>query len=659
MKKILKLLLVVLFIVILGCSSDGGGDGESTQLSSEKTITEYSLAGVAGTIDETGKTISVSMPYGTDETSLIASFVTTASSVEVGGIKQVSGATANSFTSPVTYTVKAADGSTQNYVVTVTIKQPYSATASIDKKILQPYLRSKSYGSLEEAKNIDKSKQDGLILGLIAFNLIIDYQDTGNDDYLITAKEYLDYLRYRFEAKYSNNNVFTWKYDYAWGALAPGWWSCMDNAINALAFKAGAEAFANPGYEQLYKKALNGLLLTVPEGGSVLWITPDSYWLSEYTWEGSTLANEYYVLNGYTFSLLALRIIASVTGDQNYATMYNYALNSYKNIYNQFYTPDGKWTYYMLSPKEIEPMHYAIFDALLLESLYEISHDQFFAIELAQRRQLIKNEYPLQIDPNNNYIFSLLGPPWPYWIDTYVIKIDFMAGNELLGQKVSYSGYQYDIPPRERYFLSGSIPEGATRAVVWSETNGTAFKLYEVDIATSQRVSPVQPLSINFNLTCGYDAVFQNADTLLIDPSIVTVPGEEHYYNTQGRIMLTLNQPISRIANKYFGIHVTPQQNVTSLEVMVFDDKDVVASQYYIALKGGVDNLLILNWLGFNNIEALSDTIKEIQIKIHTDTTANSYTMKVGDILTFRDNSAVKYYLDHNECYIPEKDKKI
>ncbi len=195
--------------------------------------------------------------------------------------------------------------------------------------------------------------------------------------------------------------------------------------------------------------------------------------------------------------------------------------------------------------------------------------------------------------------------------------------------------------------------------MLWSETNGIAFKLYEVDIATSQRVSPVQPVSVNFNLTCAYDAVCKNADTLLIDPSIVTVPGEEHYYNTQGRVMLTLNQPISRIANKYFGINLLPQQNVTSLQIMLFDDKGVVASQYHIPLKGGVDNLLIMNWLGFNNIEALSDTIKEIQISIHTHTTANSYTIKINNILTFKDNSAVKYYIENNECYIPEKEKTV
>jgi hypothetical protein len=41
-------------------------------LSSAKAITAFSLAGVTGTINETGKTIAVVMPYGTDVTALVA-----------------------------------------------------------------------------------------------------------------------------------------------------------------------------------------------------------------------------------------------------------------------------------------------------------------------------------------------------------------------------------------------------------------------------------------------------------------------------------------------------------------------------------------------------------------------------------------------------------
>ena len=71
--------------------------------------------------NETAKTIAVSVPYNTDVTALVARFTTTGLSVKVGSTVQVSDTTANDFTGPVTYTVTAADSSTQKYVVTVTI----------------------------------------------------------------------------------------------------------------------------------------------------------------------------------------------------------------------------------------------------------------------------------------------------------------------------------------------------------------------------------------------------------------------------------------------------------------------------------------------------------------------------------------------------------
>ena len=67
-----------------------------------------------------GTAIAATVPYGTNVTALIATFSTTGASVAVGATAQSSGITANNFTSPVTYTVTAADSTSQNYVVTVT-----------------------------------------------------------------------------------------------------------------------------------------------------------------------------------------------------------------------------------------------------------------------------------------------------------------------------------------------------------------------------------------------------------------------------------------------------------------------------------------------------------------------------------------------------------
>jgi probable HAF family extracellular repeat protein len=87
-----------------------------------KAITGYSFEslGAVGTIDENAKTIAVNVPRGTDATALVATFTTTGSSVRVAGVVQVSGTTANDFSSPVIYKVRALNGSTASYTVTVT-----------------------------------------------------------------------------------------------------------------------------------------------------------------------------------------------------------------------------------------------------------------------------------------------------------------------------------------------------------------------------------------------------------------------------------------------------------------------------------------------------------------------------------------------------------
>ena len=115
MKKLYMLLMAAFFMLITGC----GGNGGDSAPSSVKAITAFSLNRVFGTINETGKTIAVAMPFGTDVTSMVATFTTTGASIKVGSTIQTSGTTTNDFTSPVVYTVTAVDAETQNYTVTV------------------------------------------------------------------------------------------------------------------------------------------------------------------------------------------------------------------------------------------------------------------------------------------------------------------------------------------------------------------------------------------------------------------------------------------------------------------------------------------------------------------------------------------------------------
>lgn len=104
----------------------------TVSLNSAKAITMFSFANpaVTGVINENSKTITLAVPYGTDLTSLIASFTTTGASVKVGSTVQVSGTTPNNFTNPVIYTVTAEDGSAANYKVTAAFQPNYVSLQS-------------------------------------------------------------------------------------------------------------------------------------------------------------------------------------------------------------------------------------------------------------------------------------------------------------------------------------------------------------------------------------------------------------------------------------------------------------------------------------------------------------------------------------------------
>ncbi|MEI6079707.1 MAG: hypothetical protein WCQ53_03610, partial [bacterium] len=81
--------------------------------SSGKAITEFSLAGSAGTISSTN--IAVTVPHGTNLSSIAPTSITH----NGASIAPAVGAVLD-FTMPVAYTVTAADGSTQTYMVTAT-----------------------------------------------------------------------------------------------------------------------------------------------------------------------------------------------------------------------------------------------------------------------------------------------------------------------------------------------------------------------------------------------------------------------------------------------------------------------------------------------------------------------------------------------------------
>ncbi|MCV9389328.1 LamG-like jellyroll fold domain-containing protein [Reichenbachiella ulvae] len=118
-------------------------DGVTTQawevssyygIDEDATLSSFSFPEQTGTATIGSNTVDIEVAFGTDVTALVASFETTGGGpVDIGGVAQTSGTTANDFTNSVVYTVTSNNGNvTQDYTVTVTVADGLLAYYSFD-----------------------------------------------------------------------------------------------------------------------------------------------------------------------------------------------------------------------------------------------------------------------------------------------------------------------------------------------------------------------------------------------------------------------------------------------------------------------------------------------------------------------------------------------
>ena len=129
----------------------------SAASNSANAITSFTVDGVAGIIDGEAKTISVTVPYGTDVTAL-APVITVPPEASVSPDP----GTARDFSEPQAYTVTAGDGDTETYTVTV------SAASNSAKAIISVTIDGIAGIIDEEAKNVSVTVPYGTEVSALA-----------------------------------------------------------------------------------------------------------------------------------------------------------------------------------------------------------------------------------------------------------------------------------------------------------------------------------------------------------------------------------------------------------------------------------------------------------------------------------------------------------
>lgn len=537
----------------------------------------------------------------------------------------------------------------------------------LPNEILLPYLWSRPYAELSDAQALDYSKMDGLNLGQTALNLLVDYQRSRyKAEYLIEARRCLDYLARECPLRHETDFSIVWQYPYAHGALQAGWWSCMDQAVNALAFHAAYQVTGSQFYRRVAEKAITGLISNIQQGGTLLKLGENEAWLSEYAGPEIDQATELYVLNGFSFALLALDILSKEMLESSDTKIsisiikdaFKKCRDGFVSKRSLYYSTNENWHYYMLNPKTIESAHYAIFDLMLFCSLYNATGDPVFKEEIEHRRALLARHYPVEYDASGQYLFSLLGAPYPYWIDVYGIKVSFYREGKLLGSHSQTQALNRAVPLLTRGFLRGQIPPGADRVRVESICQNRRFLLYETAIDLEHAVSTLTwadtPLPVVAKAF--FDMIQLSPRQFRLDPSIVTMPSDpESYYNNQGRIEFDLASPICRDEWRYLALQIRPSIDVTSMRIVLTDVNGAEASQYYKPLRGGVDNLIVCAWSGFTDISTLDREVKNVTLTFYTSSTDPVCELEVKEFLILRDNTALYNCINRVGGYFPEE----
>ena len=141
-------IMAAMMVVALGAGVITPGRAEAAASDKAITLFNFSTPRSPGIINEAAKTITVYVPNGQAVTSLTPSITTTSTKSPTSSRVSPASGTANNFTNPVTYTVTAADLSTQAYIVTVII------SATTDKAIKQFWSYSYSaMGTINESNH--------------------------------------------------------------------------------------------------------------------------------------------------------------------------------------------------------------------------------------------------------------------------------------------------------------------------------------------------------------------------------------------------------------------------------------------------------------------------------------------------------------------------
>ncbi|MDC9823041.1 D-glucuronyl C5-epimerase family protein [Devosia sp. ZB163] len=493
------------------------------------------------------------------------------------------------------------------------------------------------------------AKGDPLRVAEHLYRRLYDYARTGDPELGDDARAGVDTLLKWPNVLREGGQIVRWNYDFDYEDLKSGWWSGMDGFATPLALYAASEVLEDVTLRTLALAALRQAIKSPTAGGSI-WRDASGCWLSEFSWPNMSVNDEYFVLNGHLYGMQALYLLASATQDPELVEAYQCAVAGTRAKADAFNAiPD--WSLYMLNEASVSPPHYVIFESVQLSSLAALTGEKLFTeMQLVRQRDLAL-QYPVHAMDDGKLLFSHVGAPHPYLLDTYPVSLECKLPNGELWRTESNFPHRQGEEFLKRAFIVATPPAPPSSCKAISD-NGVQATLFEMPPLPERRD---QHATLTPTVSVAFDAVAIDDRTVTVAPLFSAAADPAHYTSTRANIALETEIPIS--TTSLFGIEVSPSRDI-AIGITVEDDHGTRATRYYPGLRAGETSLVLLSKVGFPKYESLTDRLSKLTIHVWTDPEnlpdQGPFEMELGNVVTFGNTLALYRYLVDSGSVVPQ-----
>ena len=495
-----------------------------------------------------------------------------------------------------------------------------------------------------------------LDIGRYLFFTTYKYDKTKDIESKQLALQYLSLIdKLVVDTTYYSNNTF--KYNFQHDELAPGWWSGMANASIMLGLTYADSVF-NQNHTDIINALFDNLSTETSLGGSYHTINETSGWIYEYAWPNMKMENTKAVLNGFIFTLTCLKNTNLILKDNRIEALYKKGLNGLKSKINSYQFKNVDWTMYSHKPV-VESTHYAVFVIALLESIGEFESEDWLIKILQQRRSNLNKAYGLSTVFSSNahkFLFSNVGAPSPYWIDTHPTKLELIFENDTT---IYYSEApkNFNIPIKDRAFISFQLNKKQFDELISIDVYAV-FKGNEVKLFSTCKEELIQTSELNasrlpFYTLIGYDCEKIKGNKFLLNIENVFDSSKNDYRNNIGQIHFELENELLLNEHNNVVLYVSSSCPIKAHKVQFTDTSGLVSQRYYQPIDSG-KNIIVVNPVGFLNYDKRKP-ITRITWQIYTSVMEHDAKINVDSIHLTRNNFQLRSVFTDSTYLFAEK----